>query len=463
MERSNFAFLRFLDQESDTEEQPSPPTRLSVLEPPAPQVGPGNILRLPDGIIHEILWGLGIEGIARFRCLSKTCKRLTESVRRLSINSQEIGDHPTERELFHEFLTSYFRRTLYVKSFEVSWVFKEGNSRNELEYIVQWLQEAIKRRVEYIRINFQPRKELRVLTQQVHESISIDSLCRHLSTRFGFIEVLSLNSVALLEESILNFGHLIGSCTSLRRLKLVNIRGIKSLMFTSNSLEELFLENFGDGSLCQIFVPEAKNLKKLVVCLNSYDDNESHLFVLATQLSTLSLNGDIRVDLGDLSKLESAFLYWKEDPYRRSQNKKLLDIRVAAVLRSACRARFLVTGELFLQSLKDREELAIGKFNHAEDVIVYVSPSRGFQFYPIAIFLLRFPNLSRLFLRSRRRTGDRGGRGGVDWKDHGVVQVIQQLEVIKIQIFKRIRIDEIIKYFLWRSRAMKKLTITFPT
>ncbi|KAL6145559.1 hypothetical protein ACLB2K_056245 [Fragaria x ananassa] len=300
--------------------------------------------KLPKEILHHILSRLVIRDLARFCCVSSTCKELALSA---------------------PFLIS--RGDNKLQKFSLSW---QGHCEDGIEdppcfcvnesfRMITWIQNAVRCNVEKLSVNmtfYEPDGELLPFPCCVFKCASLRSLNVEMSfavlkaPSFSFssnLETLELSDVDIADEGF--FKWISCSCKLLKKLILARLNGTNIITIESSSLEDFFYIHYEVLNTSYLNISGEKIEKINIDC--RYSPRSTLLNIIAPKVKYLMLEGNVKnnLNLGDLDCLQEASIIMEPIVYEFD--------KASEVLSSLCSVEVLILNEAIIKAAYREERM----------------------------------------------------------------------------------------------------------
>ncbi|KAL6138357.1 hypothetical protein ACLB2K_063640 [Fragaria x ananassa] len=436
--------------------------------------------KLPKEILHHILSRLVIRDLARFCCVSSTCKELALSAPSVSIGGYNCGfdidEMPCELRLklvnaLDRFLLS--RGDNKMQKFSLSW---QGHCEDEMEEppcfcvnesfrMMTWIKNAVRCNVEKLSVNmtfYEPDGELLPYPCCVFKCASLRSLKVEMSfavlktPSFSFssnLETLELSDVDIADEGF--FKWISCSCKLLKKLILARINGINIITIESSCLEDFFYIHYEVLKTSYLNISGEKIEKINIDC--RYSPRSTMLNIIAPKVKYLMLEGNVKNNLnfGDLDCLQEASIIMEPivDEFHKASE----------VLSSLCSVEVLILNEAIIKAAYREEHMRaqldkiwclrinIGSF--ADDLV------------PAVVSLLRgTPNLCTLYMCYEPTSLDPKSNTSAFNKKYWKKQNLDFIsQVVTIELSAGPNGIEFARYVLEHAKSLEKMVIRYLT
>jgi hypothetical protein len=363
----------------------------------------GRYSDLPDEMVHHILSFLQMRDLSRLSVVSRRCRELCISNPDLDLSNIDlINSDESSRSRFYSFVDRLISlrcmRQVKTQTFRLRWSFVGGGGGGDEYRVATWLQHAVNIGVARVKLElvFDLGKPfdlpLCVLGCNSLRQLKVDAgngFIKLPSSDFAATNLRRLALGPVRIEKGCNVGELLSSFKSLKHLRLDKISGIKSMTFTSPSVETLLLTTY-DDELCNISILQEK-LQNLFIYWSSKSGGKS-LTIYAPNLKNFYWAGsavdyyNCMKDLPNLFNVGMGISF----PTQQASCKHIFD----KILHSIRRAKRLTINESFVEVLLKQGCLPF-LFDNLEYLKVSRS-SRGDQVLPLCSLLRGTNNLKHL-------------------------------------------------------------------
>ncbi|KAE8008962.1 hypothetical protein FH972_005420 [Carpinus fangiana] len=432
----------------------------------------GRFSDLPDEMVHCILSFLQMRDLSRLSVVSRRCRELCISNPHLDLSNIDlINSDESSRSRFYSFVDRLISlrcmHRVKRQTFRLLWSFVASGGGDEYR-VATWLQHAVNMGVERVNLElvFDLGKPfdlpLCVLGCNSLRQLKVDAgdgFVKLPSSYFAATNLQTLTLGPVRIEKGCNVGELLSSFKSLKRLRLDKISGIKSMTFTSPSVETLLLTTY-DDELCNISILQEK-LQNLFMLWSS---NGKSLTINAPNLKKFYWEG-YAVDYYNCSRDLSHLLHAGMNlsfPTHQASCKHIFD----KILHSIQRANCLTISESFVEVLLKQGCLPF-LFDNLEYLTVSRT-SRGDQVLPLCSLLRGTFNLKHLTVSCLSTRGFANVTNSMPsgefsfkmgyWQSQNFM-FTRQLKKVTMELFDREDEVELIKYLLKNAEELEVMEI----
>ncbi|KAE8008963.1 hypothetical protein FH972_005421 [Carpinus fangiana] len=435
----------------------------------------GRFSDLPDEMVHHILSFLQMRDLSRLSVVSRRCRELCISNPHLDLSNIDlINSDESSRSRFYSFVDRLISlrcmHRVKRQTFRLRWSFVAGGGGGDEYRVATWLQHAVNMGVERVNLElvfdlgkpfdlplcFLGCNSLRQLKVDAG-----DGFVKLPSSYFAATNLQTLTLGPVRIEKGCNVGELLSSFKSLKRLSLDKISGIKSMTFTSPSVETLRLATY-DDELCNISIVQEK-LQDLFIYWTSKSGSKS-LTIYAPNLKKFYWKGsavDYYNCLRDLSHLLHAGMNLSF-PTHQASCKHIFD----KILHSIQRAKCLSISESFVEVLLKQGCLPF-LFDNLEYLTVSRT-SRGDLVLPLCSLLRGTFNLKHLTVSCLSTRGFANVTNSMPsgefsfkmgyWQSQNLM-FTRQLKTVALELSDREHEVELIKYLLKNAEELEVMNI----
>ncbi|KAK9988354.1 hypothetical protein SO802_028593 [Lithocarpus litseifolius] len=427
--------------------------------------------KLPDSIVHHILFFLHIKDHSRLSCVSRRCRDLCISTPYVVLSNMNYTLTEISRRLrFNNFVDRFMSRRNWhgtkLHTFILRWGFELLHT-DEAYRVDTWLSHAVNSGVQRIQLELSGTERfplpqfilscksmnfLSVKTNSILKLPSTSSAGRGINTT---LQILVLDYIQIEDDF---FGEWLSQFESLKKLNLTRISRIKSMSIHNSSIDVLAIKDCDDLVDISIF---AEKLRKLHILWHPHNLSSSvgSLKILAPNLEDFRWGGHV-VDyycIEDFSsKLSLITALRLSDQLYESSTKYYLH----KILCSMQRAKFLTLRDEFVEVL-----FKYGCLPYSFDNLEYLTIVRMSSFedkIPAVSSLLRETiNLKWLLLLNDMKVPSKKLSFKLEYWESQNLMFINQLKGIVMEVSNRGSDVELMKYLLKNTKELERAIIVY--
>ncbi|KAL4615468.1 hypothetical protein ACB092_07G127000 [Castanea dentata] len=429
--------------------------------------------KLPDSIVHHILFFLHTKDHSRLSCVSRRCRDLCISTPYVALSNMNYNITEISRRFrFNNFVDRFMSRRNWhgakLHTFILHWCF-ELPLTDEAYRVDTWLSHAVNSGVQKIQLELSgterfplPQfilscKSMSFLSVKTSNSVlklpSTSSAGRGINTA---LQILVLDYLQIEDDF---FGEWLSQFKSLKKLNLTRIRGIKSMSIHNSSVDVLAIKHCDDLVDISIF---AEKLRKLHILWHPHNKSSSvgSLKILAPNLEDFRWFGHV-VDyycVEDFSsKLHPIIALRLSDQLYESSTKYYLH----KILCSMQRAQVRTLRDEFVEVL-----FKYGCLPYSFDNLEYLAILRTSSFedkIPAVSSLLRETiSLKWLFLlNDTKQVPSKKLSFKLEYWESQNLMFINQLKGIVVELSNRGSDVELMKYLLKNTKELERAFIIY--